>query len=135
MAAFLAFVLHALSGLLIFLGSPPEYPITPFPLDDVRIASVAAASIVLLSLIGLLLLSSRNRSTVRAGAGLSVLVAIAALPTLWGVYLGSFLGLVAGYLGWTWRPPPPPAPGPVTPNELFAADRIVDLGETPPPPP
>ncbi len=74
---------------------------------------------VLLALLGAYWLSTGQKRLVTYGGILTLLVALLALPTGWGLIIGSLLGFIAGILGLVWRPTtlssPRPTPPPVGP--------------------
>lgn len=68
-------------------------------------AAVLAAMVVCLGIVGVLWMNSAELSKVRNGSILVLVASIIALPTMFGLVLGSLLMFVGGILGLTWQPP------------------------------
>ncbi len=67
---------------------------------------VVAIVFVLLAFIGAVWLYSANRPRVVQGSLITIVIAAAALPTAWGLVVGSSLGVIGGILGLIWSSVP-----------------------------
>ncbi|MEE9592569.1 MAG: hypothetical protein V3W28_03195 [Thermoplasmata archaeon] len=100
-----------------FGGVIPEVPpgqVIPAGLAGIGLVLVAAAVIfIVLAFLGAFWMYSGQKSKTTWGAVLTLVIAIIALPTLWGVFIGSLLGFIGAILGLVWTPTPAmPAPAP-----------------------
>ena len=66
------------------------------------IGTLLAILFVLLAIVGAAMIYSPG--TVRGGSFLTLFVAIFSFATVWGLFIGSILSLVAAILGLAWKP-------------------------------
>ncbi len=105
--ALAAAVFHAVGGFI----SRDFYDFVASALDPLGSSgTILAAIFVLLALLGAYLLYTGRPRMVTYGGVLTILVSISAVPTGWGIILGSILGFIAGILAMIWHPRSPPLP-------------------------
>ena len=63
-----------------------------------------AVIFIVLAFLGAFWLYSGDKTKTMYGGVVTLIIAIVALPTIWGLYLGSILGFVGGILGVLWSP-------------------------------
>lgn len=61
-----------------------------------------AGAFVAFAVVGASLLFQGRPRQVAYGAAVTLAVALFALPTVWGLFIGSALGFAGGILGWQW---------------------------------
>lgn len=114
--ALVAAIFHAIGGFLVdsVFAFLPKF-VVPLSL----VGTALAVLFVLLAFVGAYWLYSGQKTRVTYGGVLTLLVAILAVPTGWGLIVGSLMGFIAGILGLVWEPPipsrairAPPPPGP-----------------------
>ncbi len=93
-----------------FAGLIPDAPL----LAGIGFALIAVAVIfILLAFLGAFWMYSGDKTRTTYGGILTLIVAIIAFPTLWGLFIGSLLGFIGAILGLVWSPTPAmPAPAP-----------------------
>ena len=113
-------VIYLLVGIVIasaasFIGSLSS--VAPMGMIGAAVAVVGAVGIIsgIIMVVGAIMMNSSERSRVRTGAVLVlVLTIIGAIFTVGGFVIGFILALIGSILGLTWKPsesmPPPPAP-------------------------
>jgi hypothetical protein len=83
------------------------YPFTTHPVwGAIWIASAVIVSA--LSFYGAIMMNSSKIGRVRTGATIVLIASIIALPTMWGLMIGSLLMFIGSILGLTWMPPAQP---------------------------
>lgn len=113
-------IVYLLTGLIIaaastFIGSLASFG--GLGMVGVAVAAVGAVGIIsgIIMVVGSVMMNSSERSKVRTGAILVLVLAIiGAIFTVGGFVIGFILALIGSILGLTWKPaasmPPPPAP-------------------------
>lgn len=137
MLGLIAAIFHLIGGLFfIFFGTifafvglggviPDAPPGSQQFLAGFGLVLVALAVVfIVLAFLGAVWMYSGDKSKTTWGGVLTLVIAIIALPTLWGVFIGSLLGFIGGILALVWTPttampapvpaamPPPAAPAP-----------------------
>lgn len=93
-------------GMMGGLGGTMGWPVGANWLYGGAIVWIAIAAVVLgLAVYGLKLVSSADPHAVRQGSIMLLVVSIVAVPTMWGIFIGSLLMFIAGIMGLTWEPP------------------------------
>ncbi len=98
-----------------FMGFMPGMtPFTPEALAGLGLLFIALAVIfIVLAFLGAFWLYSGDKTKTMYGGIVTLVIAIIAFPTIWGLVVGSILGFVGGILGLVWSPTPAmPAPTP-----------------------
>ena len=138
-------IFHLIGGLaFIFVGTlfagfglggfPPDTPLViPGGFAGIGFALIAAAVIfIILAFLGAFWMYSGDKTRTTYGGVLTLIVAIIALPTLWGLFIGSLLGFIGAILGLVWSPTPAmPAPAPAAAAPPVAP---APMQQTAPPP-
>jgi hypothetical protein len=113
-------IIYLLTGLIIaaasaFIGSLASF--AGLAAVGIAVAAVGAVGLIsgIIMIVGAVMMNSSEKSKVRTGAILVlVLTIIGALFTVGGFVIGFILALIGSILGLTWKPtapmPPPPAP-------------------------
>ncbi len=113
--ALIAAIFHIIGGLIVI--SFGGLFIALF-LPEIGIAIIASAIVIMaLAIWGAVWLYTTDQKRATYGGVITLVVAIVALPTVWGVIIGSILGLIGGILGIVWKPSMamPAAPMPAAP--------------------
>ncbi len=120
-------IFHLIGGLaFIFIGTlfagfglggliPPDAPPgSQGLLAGIGFALIAVAVIfIILAFLGAFWMYSGDKRRTTYGGILTLIIAIIAFPTLWGLFIGSLLGFIGAILGLVWSPTPAmPAPAP-----------------------
>ncbi len=121
-------IFHLIGGLaFIFIGTllagfgfggqipPGAPPGSAEALAGIGFGLIAVAVIfIILAFLGAFWMYSGDKRRTTYGGVLTLIVAIIAFPTLWGLFIGSLLGFIGAILGLVWNPTPAmPAPAPV----------------------
>ncbi|MBI2185429.1 MAG: hypothetical protein HYU39_10795 [Thaumarchaeota archaeon] len=67
-------------------------------------SAVFAIVVIVLGVLGILWMNTRDLGRVRTGSTLVLIASIIAFPTMFGFMLGSLLMLIGSILGLTWQP-------------------------------
>ena len=119
-------IFHLIGGLaFIFIGTlfagfglggliPDAPPGSEGALVGLGFALIAVALIfIILAFLGAFWMYSGDKRRTMYGGVLTLIIAIIAFPTLWGLFIGSLLGFIGAILGLVWSPTPVmPAPAP-----------------------
>jgi len=119
-------IFHLIGGLaFIFIGTlfagfgfagliPDAPPGSQGLLAGIGFALIAVAVIfIILAFLGAVWMYSGDKRKTTYGGILTLIIAIIAFPTLWGLFIGSLLGFIGAILGLVWSPTPAmPAPAP-----------------------
>ncbi len=114
--ALIATIFHIIGGILMAIGGAFIAVFLP----ELGIALIAGVIVIIvLSLLGVIWLYVGDEKKATYGGVTTLVVAIVAFPTFWGLILGSILGLIGGILGIVWKPAMPmPAPVPQAPPPM-----------------
>lgn len=111
----LAFIfLGTLMAGIGFAGIPGAPSGTTEMLAGVGLVFIALPVIfIVLAFLGAFWMYSGDKRKTTYGGILTLIIAIIAFPTIWGIFIGSLLGFIGGILGLVWSPTPAmPAPAP-----------------------
>lgn len=118
--ALIGAIFHLIGGaLVVFIAvgmtAVGLFGFLPMVAGGLLIGGVAILFIVL-AFLGAFWMNSTDKGSVTRGGIVTLVIAIIALPTLWGFFIGSLLGFIGAILGLVWNPGlPSPAPMAQTP--------------------
>lgn len=132
-----AFVLALIAAIFHILGGLSVISFGGFfiamLLPEIGIAIIVSAIVIIvLALWGTAWLYTYDERRATYGGVITLVVAVVALPTLWGFVIGSILGLIGGILGIVWKPSsaaaatPPPSPQPAPPPMAEAPEPAME---------
>ncbi len=107
MLALIGAIFHTIGGIIFIAGTIVGLGVAGFAYGTTLLfygLSGLAVIFIVLAFLGAFWLYSGDKMKTMYGGVVTLIIAIVALPTIWGLYLGSILGFIGGFWGLVWSP-------------------------------